>query len=76
METSQYNFLDNEPPPPKKKGKKMKEFAKSRDMELESTAPYQPNSNNAETFMKTLGKATKLGHNNKENEAATIKAAS
>ena len=53
----------------------MKEFANSRDIQLETSAPYHPSSNPAETFMKTLGKATKIGFRNKEREADTIQSA-
>ena len=63
---------DNGPP---FNSSKMKDFTKSRDIQMENTAPYHPNSNPAETFMKTLGKATKIGYNNKQNETSTIKAA-
>ena len=52
----------------------MKEFAKSKDVQLGTTAPYHPNNNPAERFMKTLGKAPKIGNNNKEEETVTRKA--
>ena len=37
-------------------------IAKNHRIRIEPAAPYHPNLNLAETFMKTLGKATKIGH--------------
>ena len=36
--------------------------AKNHRIRIEPAAPCHPNLNLAETFMKTLGKATKIGH--------------
>ncbi len=41
---------------------RMQKFAASRSIELRHTPPLHPSSNPLETFMRPLGKAMKIGH--------------
>ena len=46
-------------------------IAKNHRIRIEPAAPYHPNLNLAETFMKTLGQATKIGHKIRRMEQPT-----
>ena len=50
----------------------MHDFTESRGIEQVKTAPGHPGPNNAETVMKPLGKAMKIGHANKIAEKETL----
>ena len=53
----------------------MKEYAKSHDIEARFSAPYTPNQNPAETFMKTVGKAMKVANYQRRSEEKALKEA-
>ena len=60
---------DNGPP---FNSKEMESFATKRDIELMKISPGHPAANNVETVMKPLGKAMKIGFNNKAWETETL----
>ena len=51
----------------------MQDFADKRGIELQKVPPYHPSSNPVENFMRPLGKAFKVGYQNKEPESQTLK---
>ena len=61
---------DNGPP---FNSRQMQDFANKRDIELQKVPPYHPSSNPVENFMRPLGKAMKVGFQNKEPESKTLK---
>ena len=65
METLKYSYLTMDPP---FNSKQMGAFANEINIELQKIAPHHPSSNPAETFMRTLGKAMKIAHMNKNLE--------
>jgi hypothetical protein len=50
----------------------MKTFTDSLDIEMQTTPPLHPSSNPVETFMRTLGKAMKIGHKNGQGEGGVL----
>ena len=60
---------DNGPP---FNSKQMADFTTTRGIEQVKTAPGHPGPNNAETVMKPLGKAMKIGHANQVSEKETL----
>lgn len=62
---------DNGPP---FNSKDMEEFTRRRNIEQVKIAPGHPAANNVETVMKPLGKAMKIGLNNKASETETLQA--
>ena len=61
---------DNGPP---FNSKKMMNFAAENDIVIQTVPPRHPNSNPAETFMRPLGKALKVGFQNNVAEKETLK---
>lgn len=51
----------------------MQKFTTSKDITLQTTPPHHPSSNPAETFMRPLGKAMKIGHHNGTPEKESLR---
>ena len=63
---------DNGPP---FNSKNMKDFAGSRDIEIQYNTPHHPASNPVENFMRPLGKAMKIGRQQGHNEEKSLQSA-